>query len=298
MDILQAYLSSESGKANPLTSQFFNGLQRSGHANFNALAERLHASLDLNRILQTFTDEAAKYIQISGLRFQAEATTVETERFVEGIYEHITELRFNNTTLGYLTYSTYREFEPQDIRMLHNMQSKLVMPIYNGIQFYILQQQAVKDHLTQLGNRAGFDEQFELAIERCIREDQGMTLLVLDLDDFKRANDSFGHEIGDQVLQKFAQILRQSIRKTDLAFRFGGDEFAIILNTADEPVAKRVASRIQTLVAQNPLMQQTSVSCSIGCASWQNETQKQLFRRADHALYDAKTAGKNQLKCA
>ncbi|WP_440906440.1 GGDEF domain-containing protein (plasmid) [Catenovulum sp. SX2] len=299
MDILQSYLSSDQNTLNPLPSQFLAQDQQSDFSSFASLTERLHSSLDLQRIVQIFADEVAKYVQISGIRIQTEATSVQTERFVEGIYEHITELHINQKSVAILTYASYREFENQDLRLLQSLQNKLTMPVYNGLQYFLLQQQTVKDHLTQLGNRAGFDEQFEMAIARTQRDEQPLTLLVIDLDNFKRANDTYGHEMGDEVLKTFAKILRRCIRRSDLAFRFGGDEFAILLNNAEEDIAMRVASRIQSLVTQSAIMHQCQVSSSIGCAAWEySETSKQLFRRADSALYHAKDCGKNQLKCA
>ncbi|EWH11930.1 hypothetical protein DS2_02063 [Catenovulum agarivorans DS-2] len=299
MDILQNYLSSDQNTINPLPSQFLESESHYGIGSFSNLSERLHASLDLQRIVQVFADEVAKYVQICGVRIQTEAVTVQTERFVEGIFEHITELHINQKSVAILTYASYREFEHQDLKLLQGLQHKLTMPVFNGLQYYLLQQQTVKDHLTQLGNRAGFDEQFDLAIARTHRDGQPLTLLVIDLDNFKRANDSFGHDMGDEVLKTFAKILRRCIRRSDLAFRFGGDEFAVLLNNAEEDIAMRVAARVQALVSQNALMHQCQVSASIGSATWQlDETSKQLFRRADNALYHAKDCGKNQLKCA
>jgi len=299
VDILQNYLSSEQNALSPLPSQFLKQVEQDDLTSFSTLTERLHSSLDLQRVVQIFADEVAKYVQISGVRIQTEAVTVQTERFVEGIYEHISELHINHKPVAILTYAAYREFENQDLRLLQSLQHKLTMPVYNGLQYYLLQQQTVKDHLTQLGNRAGFDEQFELAIDRSSRDEQPLTLLVIDLDNFKQANDNFGHETGDEVLKTFAKILRRCIRRSDLAFRFGGDEFAVLLNNAEEDIARRVASRIQSLVSQSAIMHQCQVSSSIGCASWEfSETSKQLFRRADSALYLAKDCGKNQLKCA
>lgn len=299
MDNLHRYLTSESGYLNPITNQAISGLNEDVTLDISYLSEQLHASLDINRVLQTFSDEAACFVQLSGIRFQCESLCVETKQFLQGIYEHITEISLEGKTLGYLTYAAYREIGPKEAKILHHMQSKLVLPLRNALQFNLLQQQAMKDHLTNLGNRASFDEQFELAIERANKNQNGISLILLDLDHFKLANDTFGHAEGDRVLQEFAQLIKLSVRRTDVAFRFGGDEFAIILDSVDQDIASKVALRVQNLMSCSNLMEKTAVSCSIGFATWQpDETSKQLFRRADHALYQAKFNGRNQLKRA
>ena len=169
------------------------------------------------------------------------------------------------------------------------MQTKLASPVNNAIQFAVLQQQARKDYLTKLGNRASFDEQIEISVERCERSCNEFTLMLLDLDNFKFANDTFGHAEGDLVLKEFARIILQSVRRTDIAFRFGGDEFAVILDTDNEDVARQVRERIELLVMQSALMNKTSVTCSIGFAHWQSgESSFHLFSRADKDLYQSK----------
>ncbi|MCU4676078.1 GGDEF domain-containing protein [Catenovulum sp. 2E275] len=300
MDNFQRYLTPDTGFLNPLKNQILAGLNEDLIPDISHLSEQLHASLDLTRVLQTFTREAANFVQLSGMRFQCESTCIETENFAQGIYEHITELSHNQQTLGYITYAAFREIGPKEAKVLHHMQSKLAQPVKHALHFAQLQQQALKDYLTKLGNRASFDEQIELAIERCERNSTEISLVLLDLDNFKFANDNFGHIEGDKVLQEFASIIKQSVRKTDIAFRFGGDEFAIILDTDNPDVAIQVANRIHTLMSQSEIMLRTCVSSSIGYAHWENgESSLHLFSRADEALYLAKHNQKaKQLKRA
>ncbi|WAJ69546.1 GGDEF domain-containing protein [Catenovulum adriaticum] len=299
MDNFQRYLKPDSGFLNPIKTQILAGLSEALVPDISHLSEQLHASLDIKRVLQTFTTEAASFVHLSGIRFQCESICVETEGFIEGIYEHITELSTENKTVGYITYSAYREIGPNQAKILHHMQTKLAQPVFNAVQFNLLQQQALKDYLTGLGNRASFDEQIEIAIQRCHRSHAGISLLLLDLDNFKFANDTFGHAEGDKVLQAFADIITHSVRRTDIAFRFGGDEFAVILDTDNPDIAIQVKQRVQNMVARSLIMSNTSVSCSIGFAHWQQtDTSKQLFMRADQALYQNKSNYKKQLRRA
>lgn len=299
MDNFQRYLKPDSGFFNPIKTQLLTGLSEALVPDISHLSEQLHASLDLKRVLQTFTTEAASFVHLSGIRFQCESICVETEHFIEGIYEHITELSTESQTIGYITYSAYREIGPNQARILQHMQTKLAQPVLNAVQFNLLQQQALKDYLTGLGNRASFDEQIDIAIQRCQRGHAGISLLLLDLDNFKFANDTFGHTEGDNVLQTFAKIITHSVRRTDSAFRFGGDEFAVILDTDNPDIALKVQQRVEAMVAHSTVMNKTSVSCSVGFAHWQQgDTSKQLFMRADQALYQNKSNSKRQLKRA
>ncbi|WP_048691527.1 GGDEF domain-containing protein [Catenovulum maritimum] len=295
MDNLQRFINTDTGYISPIKSGVVGNIRTDFEPNFSNLTEQLQTSLKLEELLQIFTHEAARYLQISGVRFQCESICVETDNYAQGIYEHISEIRVKNQSIGCITYAAYSEIEPSDVKILHQMQVKLGFPIKNALQYALLQQQALKDHLTKLGNRASFDENFDLAVEKAQRDDSSLFLFLLDLDNFKQANDRFGHSTGDLILQEFSNILSKSVRRSDLAFRFGGDEFALILNTDNTDVADRVAARINTLVSLNPNMQKTAVTTSLGYAQWhRHQTCEQLFDKVDGLLYDAKHRLKSQ----
>lgn len=156
------------------------------------------------------------------------------------------------------------------------------------------QDAAYTDALTRLVNRRGFDE----AIDRLLRghreSDRGFILLMLDLDHFKRFNDDFGHLAGDRALQITGKILREALRPQDIAARFGGEEFAVILPTTDMLGARRTAQRLlQAFHAEE--WPHRSVTVSIGIAdSRPDDTPATLIARADAALYAAKSGGRDR----
>ena len=163
---------------------------------------------------------------------------------------------------------------------------------------------ATTDVLTELPNRRQFlarlTEEFarvrRFGIQRC-------SVLMLDLDHFKRINDAHGHAIGDAVLQHFAQLMRNAFRKIDMAARVGGEEFAVILPGSDLAAARTSAERLRELVAKTPLVQggkTISVTVSIGVATMvpSDFEADQTLIRADEALYRAKENGRNQVKMA
>ncbi|WP_111979257.1 GGDEF domain-containing protein [Algibacillus agarilyticus] len=267
--------------------------------NFNHLVERLHTSLLVNDILQMYAEEAAKYVAISGIHFQTTDETYQTPDYKMGVVSHLSEITLFDDRLGLMTYACNEPLDEENQQILNLIQTKLAYPIRNALAVAELKKQALNDHLTGLGNRGFFDEKFDKSVYKARASNTDYTLILLDLDNFKKANDNWGHAQGDQVLMHFARILEQSIRKTDLAFRFGGDEFAIILEGANELAATRVAKLIKKATNTSELMNKMGVSVSIGYSQLLENTEpKALFNKADKALYLAKRAGRNCARSA
>ncbi|WP_445001175.1 sensor domain-containing diguanylate cyclase [Halomonas mongoliensis] len=159
-----------------------------------------------------------------------------------------------------------------------------------------LERQASRDYLTGLYNRRAFDAALRQAMQQAEGQAQPLSLLLLDIDHFKRINDRYGHEVGDRVLQSLARQLGSSLRSTDLLARWGGEEFAILLAGTSLPGAQTFANRLRTQVAEHRL-QGLSVTVSIGIGELRyGEEPDSLLSRVDRALYRAKHAGRNQVR--
>jgi diguanylate cyclase (GGDEF)-like protein/PAS domain S-box-containing protein len=161
-----------------------------------------------------------------------------------------------------------------------------------------LRHQAFHDALTGLPNRALFMDRLERAVERSRRDDQGIAVLFIDLDDFKGINDSLGHAAGDSVMVTVAKRIRDSLRAADTIARMGGDEIAILLEDSDETGAMETGQRIHDVLRQ-PISQDGAdlvVHVSIGIAGSRagEQTADELLRNADVAMYSAKTRGKSR----
>ena len=158
---------------------------------------------------------------------------------------------------------------------------------------------AVMDPLSGLFNRRYFHERLEEELDRARRQDTSVTLLMIDIDNFKGINDRFGHLAGDVVIRGVGDILKRSVRRFDLCTRFGGEEFAIVMpgsgpeNSA--PVAERICQRIEGFRPADPDLAELRVTASIGMAVAQGISGRELIGRADQALYSAKQAGKNRV---
>jgi diguanylate cyclase len=156
-----------------------------------------------------------------------------------------------------------------------------------------------EDHLTGSLNRRGLDESLEREINRATRFNKPLCVALLDLDDFKKINDTYGHTTGDEVLVHLVSVIKDTLRKLDVIARFGGEEFLVLLPETPADDALKIVTRIQRELTKRIFMHDNLsilITFSAGVASMQpNESQKELLARADNALYEAKRAGKNRV---
>jgi diguanylate cyclase (GGDEF)-like protein len=154
---------------------------------------------------------------------------------------------------------------------------------------------ARRDQLTGLGNRAGFVERVALERERTIRYRHPLTVLLVDLDGFKRVNERLGHSGGDEFLIACGEIIDKEVRAIDYVARLSGDEYGVIMPQSPTPAAMALAERLRTALRGLPVARDHSVTASIGIAGHSGEeTSESLIHRADIAMYAAKGAGRNR----
>lgn len=159
-----------------------------------------------------------------------------------------------------------------------------------------------EDALTGVLNRRGLDQTLSRELSRAHRNKSKFSLGMLDLDHFKKINDTYGHEAGDQMLVQFASLIKTVLRKSDAVVRYGGEEFTLLLPDTDTRGAYFVLGRLQQLMSRSPLIfegKEINTTFSAGIAGLrQDENGQDLLRRADEALYIAKNNGRNQIKVA
>jgi two-component system, cell cycle response regulator len=212
-------------------------------------------------------------------------------------------VEFGHETIAMIALSQKGEGDPQDVRILDVIARELGGPLRMAMLVEEAQHAATTDPLTGIMNRRALLAALDVEQSRSERHGYPMSLLLLDVDQFKAINDGHGHAMGDQVLAALGQLLAREVRKTDDVGRWGGEEFVIVLAGADEAGARVGAERIRRAVESMTLSdekgQRVSVRVSIGVACLEvNDTAEILIDRADRAMYQAKAAGRNQVMVA
>jgi diguanylate cyclase (GGDEF)-like protein len=160
----------------------------------------------------------------------------------------------------------------------------------------LLERRASTDMLTGIYNRLRFNEFLDREINEFRRYQHSLSLIMFDMDHFKKINDTFGHHAGDRVLQDMAKLISANIREVDIFARWGGEEFMILSSHTDVEHAAQLAEKLRTEVEAHRFEGPASISCSFGVTQFGNQdTAESLIARADKALYQAKTEGRNRV---
>lgn len=168
-----------------------------------------------------------------------------------------------------------------------------------SVRSQTMERAALTDGLTGMQNRRYFDDALREYLAEFRRIERPVGLIILDLDHFKRVNDTYGHDTGDEVLKAVAACLKDITRYHDVVARLGGEEFAVVAPNMDIDMLSRFAERIRKTVAGRPIISgktRLTITASIGLALWdRKESVEELFRRADAKLYSAKRDGRNRV---
>ena len=191
-------------------------------------------------------------------------------------------------------------FSARHIRLLEQLASQIAMPLENSQLYAKAEKKARIDELTSLLNRRSLDEMIDSEISRHSRYGGAFSLAILDLDSFKTFNDTYGHLAGDGLLQDVSRNIKSAIRNSDYAFRYGGDEFAILLPQTTIDAALQVVERVRKKIAEGIHSDKIPITASIGLASWPDDgiSHTDIIAAADVTLYRAKRNGGNQSLCA
>lgn len=161
-----------------------------------------------------------------------------------------------------------------------------------------LKQMASTDALTGICNRRRFNEVLQVEIARAKRFGTPFTLIIFDIDHFKRINDTYGHQAGDQVLLKLSLLVSKNIRNTDLFARWGGEEFTVLATNCETFCPHSLAEKLRKLIEAYPFAEVGKVTCSFGATEYKSgDNEESLIRRADSNLYQAKESGRNRVVC-
>jgi diguanylate cyclase (GGDEF)-like protein len=257
---------------------------------FNELKEKLQITIDLEHLLKLFYNELQKYLPITGFSFQNLDHTISLS-FGEITQEYCSkQLILNNSLLG-----TVRFFPKHlEVSILDSALSCLLFPLRNALQYHVALLRASRDQVTGLGNRYAL----ETRLTQLDANNMPLSLIIIDVDNFKRLNDLYGHTIGDYALSYIASLLKHIPLCTHASFRYGGDEYLILLPNISKINAVQLSKTVQEAIKKNPFKiqdQQYPITVSMGVAHREMDggSFQELFELADKALYMAKASGKN-----
>jgi diguanylate cyclase (GGDEF)-like protein len=210
-------------------------------------------------------------------------------------------LTFQKRNIGTLSVGTSkrRSFGGEEMSMLMTVASMAAIAIENGKLYERMEQLATTDGLTGLYNHRVFQEKLDEALARSRRSGKKLSMILMDIDHFKKVNDTHGHPVGDTVLKRVAATLRDGVRATDYVARYGGEEFAIVMEETDQKGAKIKAERVREAVSKIPFHSDHGgfkVTISLGISTFPDDSndKKGLIARSDEALYHSKHNGRNQ----
>ena len=159
----------------------------------------------------------------------------------------------------------------------------------------LLYEAATHDEKTGLYNNKFLENMLNMEIEKAKRAQEKLSVCMIDIDFFKKINDKHGHMKADELLEKLADVLMKQIRKSDIAARFGGEEFFVLLPETDLNKAKRFAARLKTAIKSDSMLTKYNLTVSGGITEYRKgDTKKRLKERVDKALYQAKKQGRNR----
>ncbi|TWC56990.1 diguanylate cyclase (GGDEF)-like protein [Pseudomonas sp. SJZ080] len=266
------------------------------------LSLQLQTSLEPQRILGLFFREIHRLVPLDALSYQHKASDLRLEFGLRGHHSISYTLSHEGEHLGELVFRRNQRFSEQELGNLESLLSALLYPMRNALLYRAATQSALRDPLTNTGNRIAMDQTLQREIDMSRRHLQPLSLLMLDIDHFKLINDTHGHSAGDDVLKAVAASIKGQLRNVDMVFRFGGEEFLIVLSNTGREAAAMVGERLRFAAQANDFLADgklIELTVSIGCSTLlPGESSESLLRRADSALYVAKREGRNRLAMA
>lgn len=261
------------------------------------LTRRLQTSLSIPDLISIFTEELKALFDFGQFRYEPPQGKIISTGTGGGSHSCQFNLALETFKLGHIKVSRRTRFTEEEISIIEFLASTLVFPLRNALMYQEALCNALTDDLTGCGNKRALQANLHREADRAIRHRKPLSILMLDIDHFKAINDRLGHQAGDEILKQLSGILSNHFRKSDLCFRYGGEEFLIILDESDALHAMQVAERIRKLIESTHFEvnnERIPMSISLGQASFHyDESLDSLIQRADKALYKAKSEGRN-----
>ena len=265
------------------------------------LAHRLQSTLNLQTTIELFFENIQGLVTVSGLRYEQEPNDEHLFLGSEEKHSASYNVASSASKLGKVVFFRDTVFAEAELITLEMLIGILFYPLRNALLYKEALESSMRDPLTGIGNRSAMELSFEREIKLSRRHSHPLAILLIDIDHFKEINDSLGHTAGDKALQQVVNAIKITLRETDQIFRYGGEEFVALLNNTDVDNARLIAERIRLHVAMTPTSFKNedilaTISIGIGILN-DGDTCDSLFEKADSAMYQAKSNGRNKVCC-
>ncbi len=263
------------------------------------ISSALQTTLDINELIGIFCDKIQAFIPHNSVIYINQELDIHFQKGIETRNACSYTLAIEDQSLGELKLMRQQSFHEEELQLLETLLCCLIYPLKNATLYRLAIKMAHTDPLTQTNNRAAFQDSIEREYNWAERHQTPLSLIFLDIDFFKSINDNFGHDCGDQVLHSVASRIKESIRNSDIVFRYGGEEFVILLSETSHEEAIEIAERVRSAIEQHTIaydMQTLKITASLGVSSLQEkENSQSLVKRADDYMYKAKKNGRNKV---
>ncbi len=264
------------------------------------LITALQTTLEVEELIVLFHERLEPFVACDALIYREPARGIAVTTAKPGRHSGSYQLKLMGESLGELVFTRGRRFSEEELATLEHLLCHLLYPLRNALRYHDALASAYRDPLTGIGNRGALERALDREIRLARRQGTPLALTTCDVDHFKNINDTYGHAAGDRVLRCVARNISAALRGSDMVFRFGGEEFVVLLSNTDREGALHVAERIRSLVESNPCEWEggeVHVTISLGVSTLHGDGQE-LFDDADRALYQAKAAGRNRVVMA
>lgn len=262
------------------------------------LALKLQQTLEITPLMHLFCNETAMQIPCDSVSYKSEKGSFNYHTGDVSAHKCRYQLELEGISLGEIECTRSKPFSIKETDMIERLLGLLIYPLRNATLYQKAIAEAFRDPLTQIGNRGAFDDALNREIYSHNRHATEFSLMVIDIDFFKKVNDTHGHIAGDSVLKEVAQIIRQTIRRSDEVFRYGGEEFVVILSKTQSEGAQFIAERVRKEIKKLTVKakEQIKVTASIGvCSTNKISDVNDIVYHADKALYQAKEEGRDRV---
>ena len=263
------------------------------------LSSALQTSLEFNQLVTIFSEKIQSLIPHSGFEYFNNEFGIAIKNGIITRNSCSYALKVEEQQLGELKFMRRQKFDPKEMDLLESLLCCLIYPLKNATLYHQAIDMAFNDPLTNTRNRTSFNECLRREIQLAHRNHLDLAVIFLDIDHFKRVNDIYGHQCGDAALVAIAKWIKESIRGSDILYRYGGEEFVILLSDTDKEGAELLAERVRSNIENHTLafdMGTLKLTASLGISHLRTDDQaEQLVSRADEAMYTAKKLGRNRV---